>query len=408
MPETATSETRWRLDRIEAGADSNRNDDTSEGQEGRDARQIVSSAVTAETRSRSADVAPGWNQTLRTWLSSRFDRRSREDAGFEELIHHFAATLEGADDASVVEAALLRLARELAPASRIELVPVPASAVDDSVADASSRGDGSADTCTGGGLVVDVPLRCGGPVGGMLRVRPRTERCSPLKPETIRRLTTICTIAACAMETVGQHVQWPRDNGQRPGNLRTGRAAVQFSEISDPRHRSILLHDATFLNAVLPFALNQARRHRESLSLLCVAIDRLSGIQELLGHAAVHRLVRHVGETVGSLIRDSDIVAVLDDDRVVAVLPRAPRGGALHVAERMCRTIAERTPADCEAPRVTVSIGVATFPSCALDVYSLFDAADLALAWAEHNGRNQAMLAPPLRAPAREPVGGST
>ena len=44
-----------------------------------------------------------------------------------------------------------------------------------------------------------------------------------------------------------------------------------------------VLQDATFLNAVLPFAVGQARRHGESLSLLCVAIDRLGGICELLG-----------------------------------------------------------------------------------------------------------------------------
>ena len=140
------------------------------------------------------------------------------------------------------------------------------------------------------------------------------------------------------------------------------------------------LLDATFLNAVLPFALNQARRHNEPLSLVCVAIDRLGGIQELLGRAAVDQLVRSVGETVASLIRASDIVARLDDDRVVAVLPRAPGGGALHVAQKICESVAEKSPGDGETPRVTVSIGVATFPACADNVFSLFDAADEALA----------------------------
>jgi diguanylate cyclase (GGDEF)-like protein len=210
------------------------------------------------------------------------------------------------------------------------------------------------------------------------------------------------------METVGRRAEWPRDGGQHAASLPGDPTAGQPSETSDPRHPSIVLHDATFLNAVLPFALNQARRHRESLSLLCVAIDRLSGIQELLGHAAVNRLVRYVGETVGSLIRTSDIVAILDDHRVAAVLPRAPRGGALHVAEQMCRTIAELSPTSCDIPRVTVSIGVATFPCCAADVYSLFDAADEALAWAQNRGRNQAILAPPRRAPAQAQAEGAT
>jgi diguanylate cyclase (GGDEF)-like protein len=88
-------------------------------------------------------------------------------------------------------------------------------------------------------------------------------------------------------------------------------------------------------------------------------------------------------------------VARLDDDRIIAVLPRAPRGGALHVAENICRAIRESSPTGCETPSLTVSIGAATFPSCADNVYSLFDAADEALAWAQKNGRSQAVVARP-------------
>ena len=51
---------------------------------------------------------------------------------------------------------------------------------------------------------------------------------------------------------------------------------------------------------------------------------------------------------------------------------------------------------------MTVSIGVATFPSCADDVYSLFDAADEALAWAQKNGRSQAVLAHARTLPASQ------
>ena len=54
---------------------------------------------------------------------------------------------------------------------------------------------------------------------------------------------------------------------------------------------------------------------------------------------------------------------------------------------------------------MTVSIGVATFPSCADNVYSLFDAADEALAWAQKNGRSQAVLAHPRPMPAQPAVG---
>jgi diguanylate cyclase (GGDEF)-like protein len=118
--------------------------------------------------------------------------------------------------------------------------------------------------------------------------------------------------------------------------------------------------------------------------------------------------VQSVGETVAVLIRDSDIVARLDDDRLVAVLPRAPGGGALHVAKRICEIVAEKSLDDCEIPNVTVSIGVSTFPACADNVFSLFDAADIALAHAQSQGRNRASLAPRCTPSAASTAAGCT
>ena len=67
----------------------------------------------------------------------------------------------------------------------------------------------------------------------------------------------------------------------------------------------------------------------------------------------------------------------------------------MHVAENICRAVEANSPQDSMTPSVSVSIGLATFPSCADDVYSLFDAADEALACAQRNGRNQAVMARP-------------
>ena len=141
-------------------------------------------------------------------------------------------------------------------------------------------------------------------------------------------------MAACAFERLGMPGTWPEDFHVEASEQDSPGVGV-FHGIgpADAAAGTAKLHDATFLNAVLPFALAQARRHNEPLSLLCVAIDRLSGIQELLGRHTADHLVQSVASTVASLLRGSDIIAQLYDDRVVAVLPRAPGGGALHVAQ---------------------------------------------------------------------------
>jgi diguanylate cyclase (GGDEF)-like protein len=118
----------------------------------------------------------------------------------------------------------------------------------------------------------------------------------------------------------------------------------------------------------------------------------------VLGQAVADGLVRCVGETVVSLVRTSDVVARLDDDRVVAVLQRSGEEGASRIGRLICQRIAEGRWVFSNEPamKITVSIGAATFPISANSVLSLFDAADAALAQAEAQGRNRSVLAPHL------------
>ena len=402
ISDAATTERTWRLDAAPVDVDSGKTSEATEIQPGSDPGSIVAGPAPAR-RSTAGGAMGRWHEALRDWLHARLDHFRGGKAKFEDVLHQFAATIAAVDDPAIVESALLRLARQMAPASWIELVPGAAPPVDEGPEAEACGGERPADRWSGptGQMVLDVPLRSGASICGRLRFRSRSGGRSPLKTQTIQRLTTLCTIAASAIECVAGHADWPRDDQrEQPGALPSGPPSLNGTQAASPLRPAISLHDATFLNAVLPFALNQARRHREALSLLCIAIDRKSSIQELLGRAEMDRLVRHVGEITGSLIRASDIIARLDDDRIIAVLPRAPRGGALRAAENICRAVADKTPADCDTPHPTVSIGVATFPSCGDNVYSLFDAADEALARAQSHGRNQAALAPAKPAPA--------
>ena len=332
-----------------------------------------------------------WGQVVRTWAKERFTGLGKPTVQFEEILHEFAQTIEVAGNAGAVEAALMRQARRMVPGCRLELIAGPA------LPDDQGPQGRSVDTINGGPeaplilshgqhgpTALDLPLRCGSACYGRLRIRMQRHGGGTVPAQTARRLTTLCTIAASTFERLGRAEEWPEhhDASDRT-NHRGADLTAGGSPFADASAATARLHDATFLNAVLPFALSQARRHHEPLSLVCVAIDRLAGIQELLGRDTADQLVRSVAGTVASLIRGSDIIARLYDDRVVAVLPRAPGGGALHVAQRICQAVAANAHANCEIPNTTVSIGVATFPTSAENVFSLFDAADEALARAK-------------------------
>ena len=82
-----------------------------------------------------------------------------------------------------------------------------------------------------------------------------------------------------------------------------------------------------------------------------------------------------------------------------------PDDDALASLEERIRRAVERgkirrADTDESIGNITVSIGVATFPTSAENVFALFDAADLALAQAQSQGRDQACLAPRRAAPA--------
>jgi diguanylate cyclase (GGDEF)-like protein len=394
MPETMT-ERAWRLDSVgahPAASDTYKADATPEAV----TVSIDSASGPIAARSEGARFIERWRSSLQTWTTMRLERLGLQTSRFEDVVHEFTGVIEAADNPVALETALLREAQRLVPGCRIELITAPAGPDDH---DMSAAGDGTRESGQGQDRdrqsIVDVALRCGPVARGRLRIRTRGRGAASLSRETIQRLTTLCTLSACALERLDHLEVWPPCEAiVSPDESAGANPAPSGGPACATFVNSTQLHDATFLNAVLPFAFNQARRHNEMLSLVCVAIDRLGGIQELMGRAVVDRLVQSVGETVAVLIRASDIVARLDDDRIVAVLPRAPGGGALHVAQRICEVVRDKSAVEREMPRVTVSIGVATFPSCADNVLSLFDAADVALARAQSEGRNRASLSP--------------
>jgi diguanylate cyclase (GGDEF)-like protein len=379
MSENMMSERSWRRDPVETVA----------------ALETSEPAEATEPGSMTVSLLRQCSLTARTWACACVERFASVQVGFEQVLHPFVVVLETAASRADVEAALLQAVRKMAPATRIELIGAADQAVGEGTGGPEepechwSRQDGQS--------VLVFPLQFGAAVRGRLRIYTKSGAGRSVSQGTRRRVLTLCTLAACALEKFHRPSEWPWEHdstahADEPSHAGSGSNAAR---IAKDFFAAPMLRDATFLNAVLPFALSQAQRHREPLSLLWMEIDRLAGIQELLGRAAVDALIRHVGEAVAALLRTSDIVARLDDDRIVVILPRATTTEGLVVAERIRRDVFEKNRDAAVTPGVTLSIGVATFPTCAHNVSSLFNAADEALAQARSQGRDRAALAPP-------------
>jgi two-component system, cell cycle response regulator len=129
----------------------------------------------------------------------------------------------------------------------------------------------------------------------------------------------------------------------------------------------------------------------EGLSLLMIDIDDFKRINDARGHLAGDAVLRDVALVLKDSLRAVDSVGRYGGEEFVVILPHTPRDEALRTAERIRQRV-EAHPFEIggEKVRVTVSVGVATFPSPAVDgPNALVREADRALYAAKDGGRNR-------------------
>jgi diguanylate cyclase (GGDEF)-like protein len=318
----------------------------------------------------------------------------------ELLIHTMARTLDRCERPEQVRKALIESIAELTGSSEIQWV---AEANQHPLGSGLALREGQEGAATSIQSQHDAPeytelvVRAGCKSKGYIRVFSSPGHPLGWSEATLLRLATLCSQAASAIDRL--ELQSSRDEEERlnqyPGFKFPDEKGFDFgAETTSHAMRTLpTLQDATFLNAVLPFVMSQARRYKEPLSLMCVAVDRLNGIRDLLGREQADRAVREVGLRIAGAIRSSDVVARIDDDRIIVVVPRAGIHDAWRLGNNLCRAIEHSQSLLPELPLLTVSIGVAEYPSCAGSVYALLDSADHALSVAQAQGRNRAVAA---------------
>lgn len=125
------------------------------------------------------------------------------------------------------------------------------------------------------------------------------------------------------------------------------------------------------------------------LSLLMVDVDYFKSFNDKFGHLVGDQILREIGRIIKENVREIDIVGRFGGEEFCIVLPVTDRYGANFAAERI-RAAVEGTviKAYDAAAKVTVSIGMATFPVDGKTTAELIDKSDWALYRAKKKGRN--------------------
>ena len=150
------------------------------------------------------------------------------------------------------------------------------------------------------------------------------------------------------------------------------------------------VYNARYLLQATDREIHRADRYGNPLTVLFLDLDRFKLVNDQYGHLVGSRALRRLSEVLLSCIRQVDTLARYGGDEFTILLPDTPHHVALDIAERI-RKLVEDTlfEAGRDTPfRLSISIGVGTFPQHGRDRTSLLDVADKAMYRAKSLGRN--------------------
>jgi len=124
----------------------------------------------------------------------------------------------------------------------------------------------------------------------------------------------------------------------------------------------------------------RSQRTKREFSLVLLDVDRLKEINDRYGHLAGDRALCRLAHILTDCCRSVDTAARQGGDEFALVLPETGMAAATLVGHRICDLAAK----DAEEPRLSVSVGIVSFPKDADTIATLLYAADKALYVMKH------------------------
>jgi diguanylate cyclase (GGDEF)-like protein len=139
----------------------------------------------------------------------------------------------------------------------------------------------------------------------------------------------------------------------------------------------------------------RAKAEERSICVLMMDVDHFKSVNDKYGHLTGSKTLEEIGGCIIDIMRSGDAAARFGGEEFAAFLLDAEIGQALVAAERV-RSAIENTEFSvirhgrtADSHRVTISIGVSSFPDDSTDPIELVEMADSALYRAKREGRNR-------------------
>jgi diguanylate cyclase (GGDEF)-like protein len=155
------------------------------------------------------------------------------------------------------------------------------------------------------------------------------------------------------------------------------------------------LHNYRLFREYLSQEVLRSRRCGTALSLVMADVDNFKSYNDRGGHEAGNRALAAVARVMRAALRESDVAARYGGEEFALVLPSTTKTAARLVAEQVRQAVERHAfEGGTHQPggKLTVSLGVATFPADATEATELVRRADRAMYVAKACGKNQVAL----------------
>ncbi len=212
-----------------------------------------------------------------------------------------------------------------------------------------------------------VPLKMKDEVIGVLDIE--SEKLDAFSERDLRMFSVFASQAAIAIE-----------NDRLYNEIRALSLTDSLSKAANRRHFDLMLDSE----------IKKAKGYSRPLSLAMIDLDDFKAFNDKYGHLAGDKILIHISRTLRKNVRDTDFVARYGGEEFTIILPETSNAFAMKVSERV-RCAVEKNALNIKGlgkKKMTISIGVASFPDNADNAAELIHSADRALYRAKQMGKN--------------------
>ena len=153
------------------------------------------------------------------------------------------------------------------------------------------------------------------------------------------------------------------------------------------------LHNFRFFQEFLLWEVGRCERSGGEFSIAMGDLDNFKSYNDRFGHDAGNEALQAVGKALQEAGRDQEVVVRYGGALFMLIMPETSKEDAGRVADRVCRAIAELDLSPSQSKNgVTMSLGVASYPTDAGESEALVRCADRAMYTAKAKGKNQAQI----------------